>query len=226
MTLPRMVECAIRLERGAKGSHRLNPGVTTVDAPLPPGRVPRLARLLALAHKCDGLLRQGAIADYAALARLGHVSRARITQIMNLLYLAPDIQEEILYLSPTRRGRDPIHLRQLQAIACILDWPEQRARWCKLGRTGAPGRPRLALGNPWVTPSVLTRLARPKNIPVSWREFPGGSSPAEVTDWGSPSKPSRTFTLPGARRAGGTLFEKLGNGGKHRKGIRWPSLKI
>ena len=139
MTLPRMVECAIRLERGQKGSHRLSRDVTTVDAPLPPGRVPRIARLLALAHKFDGLLRQGAIANYAALARLGHVSRARLTQVMNLLCLAPDIQEEILFLPPTLRGRDPIHLRQLQAIACLLDWPEQRARWRKLAPHGGAG---------------------------------------------------------------------------------------
>jgi hypothetical protein len=146
MTLPRMVECAIRLERGQKGSHRLSRDVTTVDAPLPPGRVPRIARLLALAHKFDGLLRQGAIANYAALARLGHVSRARITQVMNLLCLAPDIQEEILFLPPTLRGRDPIHLRQLHAIACLLDWTEQRARWRKLGRHRGTGLPTASAG--------------------------------------------------------------------------------
>ena len=133
MTRPRMVECAIRLERGKKGSHRLSPGVTTVGVSLPPGRAPRIALLLALAHEFDRLLRQGAIADYAALARLGHVSRAPITQIMNLLCLAPDIQEEVLFLCPTLRGRDPIHLRQLQTIAGILDWPKQRASWRKLG---------------------------------------------------------------------------------------------
>lgn len=34
----------------------------------------------------------------AELARLGRVSRARITQIMDLLMLAPEIQEEVLYL--------------------------------------------------------------------------------------------------------------------------------
>ena len=137
MTLPRTVECAIRGERGQKRSHRLSPGATTVGASLPPGRIPRIAKLLALAHKLDGLVRQGAIADYAALARLGHVSRARVTQIMSLLYLAPDIQEAVLFLPPTRRGRDPIHLGQLQAIAGILDWPEQRARWRELWRHGS-----------------------------------------------------------------------------------------
>jgi len=41
----------------------------------------------------ETLIRSGEVRDYAALARLGHVSRARISQIMNLLHLAPDIQE-------------------------------------------------------------------------------------------------------------------------------------
>jgi regulator of RNase E activity RraA len=39
----------------------------------------------------DGLIRKGAVRDYADLARLGHVARARVTQIMNLLNQAPDI---------------------------------------------------------------------------------------------------------------------------------------
>ena len=96
------------------------------------GRVPRVARLLALAHRLDHLVRQGAIADYATLARLGHVSRARISQIMVLGNLAPDIQEAILFLPLTVHGRDPIHVRQLQAIAQMLDWHQQRSRWRKL----------------------------------------------------------------------------------------------
>src|SRR6516164_5801939 len=56
--------------------------------PRPMGRVPRIARLLALALKFDGLLCQGVISHYAALARLGHVSRARVSQIMALINLA------------------------------------------------------------------------------------------------------------------------------------------
>ena len=59
----------------------------------PPGRVPRVARLMALALRFDRLLREGVAADFAELARLGHVSRARVSQVMNLLNLAPDIQE-------------------------------------------------------------------------------------------------------------------------------------
>ena len=59
-------------------------------------RIPRLARLLALAIRLEGLIREEATRDYAELARLGRVTRARMTQIMNLLHLAPDIQEAIL----------------------------------------------------------------------------------------------------------------------------------
>lgn len=69
--------------------------VITTEKPspaLPEGRIPRISRLLALAHHLERLVVTGAVKDYAELARLGNVSRARITQIMNLLLLAPDIR--------------------------------------------------------------------------------------------------------------------------------------
>jgi hypothetical protein len=84
---------------------------------------------MALAIRFDQLIRAGEVADYAELARLAHVSRARITQIMNLLMLAPDIQEELLFLPRVERGRDPIHLRQLQAIALVPNRGKQRRLW-------------------------------------------------------------------------------------------------
>jgi hypothetical protein len=87
---------------------------------------------MALAIRMEDLIRAGGIADYSELAKLGHVSRARITQIMNLLLLAPDIQEHILFLSSTSRGRDPIGLAQLQPIARALDWNQQRRLWTGL----------------------------------------------------------------------------------------------
>jgi hypothetical protein len=95
-------------------------------------RVPRIARLMALAWRFEQLLRTGTIRNHAELARLGHVSRARISQIMNLRLLAPDVQEQILFLPSTPRGRDPIHLRLLQPIARLLDWQRQRSRWADL----------------------------------------------------------------------------------------------
>jgi len=99
---------------------------------LPAGRVPRLARLMALAIRFDGLIRAGTIADQADLARLGRVSRARITQVMNLLHLAPDVQEAILFLPLVQRGRERIHLRQLQPIAQVPNWSKQRQLWIAL----------------------------------------------------------------------------------------------
>ena len=53
---------------------------------------------MALAIRFDQLIRDGVLADQAEIAKLGRVSRARLTQIMNLLNLAPSIQEEILFL--------------------------------------------------------------------------------------------------------------------------------
>jgi hypothetical protein len=126
MMLPR-TECALKLGRRTKrGAGRS--ADQRLPLLLPPGRVPRICRLLALARKFDGLVRQGNITHYAALARLGHVSRARVSQIMALVQLAPDIQEAILFLPLTVRGRDAIHLRQLLPIAKLLDWCQQRLR--------------------------------------------------------------------------------------------------
>ena len=67
------------------------------------------------------------------------VSRARITQIMNLLVLAPDIQEALLFLPSVEQGFDPIHLRQLQPLARALHWRQQRRLWRTLLRQAHPG---------------------------------------------------------------------------------------
>ena len=85
-----------------------------------------------MAHRFETLLQAGAVKDYATLARLGHVSRARICQIVSLLQLAPDIQEEILFLGRPERGRGPLHLRQVRPLAAVLNWDQQRRLWRKL----------------------------------------------------------------------------------------------
>jgi hypothetical protein len=128
------LHCALHFSRqGRGGPKQLCPGHDAQSAPAIV-RVARLARLMALALRFDKLVRTGEIADYAQLARLGQVTRARISQIMNLLHLAPDIQEEILFLNRPEVGRDPFHLAPLQAIAAKADWPSQRRRWRHLRR--------------------------------------------------------------------------------------------
>jgi hypothetical protein len=92
--------------------------------PEPEGRAPRIARLLALAHKLDAMVRSGEIHDYAQLARLGHISPARLTQIMVLLHLAPAIQEYILFL-PAADARFVTELA-LRQIAREPRWDRQR----------------------------------------------------------------------------------------------------
>lgn len=69
------------------------------------------------------------LADPAELARLGGVSRARVSQIMNLLQLAPDIQEAILCLPRVESGRDPVGERELRRIVAMADWARQRNSW-------------------------------------------------------------------------------------------------
>jgi hypothetical protein len=102
-------------------------------------RVPRIARLLALAWYVEGLVRSGTVSSYAVAAKLGHVSRARMSQIVSLLHLAPDLQEHLLFLPRPARGRQELTLRQVLTVAAALDWPEQRRRWRKLRRaTSAP----------------------------------------------------------------------------------------
>ena len=86
------------------------------------GTVPRVARLMALAIRLEGLIRTGAIRDYAEVARRGRVTRARVTQIMKLMDLAPDVQETILLLPPST----PLKEKNLRRITCTISWREQR----------------------------------------------------------------------------------------------------
>ncbi len=118
----------IHFSMANKGKREIKPGPQPVRD-TPQGRVSRVSRLMALAIKFDNLLASGAVRDQAELAELGHVSRARVTQIMNLLHLAPDIQEEILFLPRVTEGRDPIIERHMRPIATETDWARQRRLW-------------------------------------------------------------------------------------------------
>lgn len=123
---------ALVLRGRVRLGRRLQGGSTKLNDSTASGRVPRVARLMALAIRFEGLLRTGKVRNYVQIAKLGHVTRARVTQIMNLRALAPDIQEALLFLPRVERGRDPIHLAQLQPIARTILWPEQRALWRRL----------------------------------------------------------------------------------------------
>ena len=99
----------------------IRPGVRRKGEEAPfEGRTPRISRLMALAIHFDGLLSQGAVRNYRELAEAGHVSRARLSQILQLNHLAPEIQEQLLFLPPTRRGSDRLLERHVRAVARLV----------------------------------------------------------------------------------------------------------
>jgi hypothetical protein len=110
----------------------LREGKRDPDPPRPAGNVPRIARLVALAHRFAAELRSATAASMAELAAQRGITRARMTQIMNLLLLAPDIQEELLFLPPTVRGCDQVTLRTMGYVCATPIWPEQRTRWYQI----------------------------------------------------------------------------------------------
>jgi hypothetical protein len=116
----------MHFRRGVRGRKCAAEGEKPAAPQLVAGGIPRISRLMALAIRFDRLIREGAVRDYADLARLGHVTRARVTQVMNLLDLAPEIQEAILFLPRTASGRDGISERQVRRVATEPDWQRQR----------------------------------------------------------------------------------------------------
>jgi hypothetical protein len=106
-------------------------------------RIPRITRLMALAIKFQDMVDRGEVRDYADLARLGYVTRARLTQIMNLLLLAPDIQEQLL-LSGACESTIPLPAeRQLRAVASAADWLKQRRLLRENSTSSCKGDPLL-----------------------------------------------------------------------------------
>ena len=87
---------------------------------------------MALAIRFSRLIREGIVADQSDLARLAHVTQSRMTQIMNLLHLAPDIQEELLLLPRCDTGRSTLTEKRMRPIAAEASWANQRKMWQQL----------------------------------------------------------------------------------------------
>lgn len=132
------VEVDVQFERGRRGHKRATTSGSKPDATPPSrARLPRVTKLMALAIRFERLVQTGEVASYAELARLGHVTRARMTQIMAFVHLAPDIQDALLNLPPVERGRDPVTERDVRPILAEVAWAKQRNAWCGLTKTRA-----------------------------------------------------------------------------------------
>ena len=97
------------------------------------GRLQRVTKLMASAIRFDQLIRDGVVEDQGEIACFGHVTPARLSQIMGMLSLAPDIQEAILMLPRVDEGRDTVTERDVRRVMRSLDWGVQRGR-CSVNR--------------------------------------------------------------------------------------------
>ena len=127
----RTVVCPIFLHRRFAGRTKLESEPETI-APPDSGNIPRVTRLMALAIKLGADLDSGKLTDLADIARCAGITRARATQIMNLLHLAPDIQEALLFLPRTVQGRAAVTERDLREVVAQPDWGAQRRMWRKI----------------------------------------------------------------------------------------------
>lgn len=120
---------AWKAARDRRRARRQNP-----RPPKPPGArsAPRVSRLLAVAHRFERRLRRGEVASFAEIAAAERLTRARVTQIMDLLLLAPDIQEEVLFLPRPASRDEALNERDLRRIARAPVWSDQRRLWREL----------------------------------------------------------------------------------------------
>ncbi len=105
------------------------------EAPATPFKdpVPRIARLLALAHKWEDMVRRGEVASYAEMARITEITPARVTQICNLTLLSPEIQDQLLNPERSDRRTPEGHLRTVLRHPV---WSRQQAAWVDDRQTG------------------------------------------------------------------------------------------
>jgi hypothetical protein len=111
------VEITIKPAHGRRGGRGRKSEPTAPALP----RIPRITRLMALAIKFQDLVDRGDVRDYADIARLGYVTRARLTQIMNLSLLAPEIEEGILFIGNSGASRET----QLRVVVALPYWQDQ-----------------------------------------------------------------------------------------------------
>jgi hypothetical protein len=97
--------------------------------PPPTPRVPHVAKLMALAIRLEHLLATRQVNDQAEIARTAGITRARVTQILNLTNLAPDIQQALLDLEPSTDPAPQFRERDLREIAIQPNWIKQRKAW-------------------------------------------------------------------------------------------------
>ena len=101
-------------------------------------RIPRITRWMALAMQLQLRIEKGELRNQSAIARAGDVTRARLSQLMSLNHLAPDLQESLLFLPRVIHGADPIQMRHVIPVTKVSDWNKQRTMWQRLRSSQTP----------------------------------------------------------------------------------------
>lgn len=107
-------------------SEQLEAKVTAAAGVEPVRRPAHVARMLALAHHIQGAIDRRVVADRAEVARKLGLTRARITQLLDLTLLAPDLQARVLALEAVD-GVEPLTERQVRDAVHAGSWAQQRA---------------------------------------------------------------------------------------------------
>jgi hypothetical protein len=117
-----------KLHRVQRGHGKAFTGGPPAPPPEPVCRPARVAIMLALAHKIQDAIDRGVVRDRAEVARRLGLTRARLTQLMDLTTLAPDIQEKILFLESVD-GVEPMSEHTVRSTAQVAFWPAQAKVW-------------------------------------------------------------------------------------------------
>jgi predicted XRE-type DNA-binding protein len=122
------VEFQVHFQIGHRGRKNLKRNVRLNKHKQFRENLSRLTKLLALAHRWNRLILEGSIVNQVEIARIFGISRARVSQIMDLAYLTPEIQEHILF----GKIDEVIPERVVRSITHILIWEKQRGAWRQL----------------------------------------------------------------------------------------------
>ena len=121
-------ECHFRQKNGRKKVCK-EQSVHNAKASKSTHHIPQTARFLAMAHYYQSLIDGEQVKDYAEIARLTGISRARISQIISLTFLAPEIQQEILFMTQKKPFPKHVKERNLRKILRTPIWEKQKEIW-------------------------------------------------------------------------------------------------
>ena len=117
-----------KLHRVRRGHRNAFVATPPPPPPQPVRRPARIAVMLALAHKIQDAIDRGVVRDRAEVARRLGFTRARMTQLMDLTLLAPDIQGQLLEVE-SLDGVEPLHERSVRSLLRSPSWGAQRQAW-------------------------------------------------------------------------------------------------